>query len=735
MKKLIAIVITLIFIFESAGYGLPDTCKASLRIPMKFGSAQDVDYKDLLEQVYSFSPDLQRISISAEELWNRIKRFESETGLKFKPVFVRPLSSKNQSWEFFIGRVKAINAELKDMGVDRQDRQLLFERFHNNMLRTGSAASFGAITICVKDIEDSFNLYNQEFKDRAVSIFRQKVVPAAIISHDGNIKRAAGILKMVWESAKDLKPRQIPYFFEIVAESKLEGTLADIKNTTRDIINLIKFQPVIEWLSERVESLFPTPDSKERYLRQARSEFVDYLVPTLLSEYDDDFDMIEGIARSVIKEAEEIGPQHIAAFFRQKADSLRNLNHIRKELHTDIGLAVRGLKAFNVFIDRLPEPLKNKIKRLVWLKTVYAGIAPQNNVSFNSLVNSLSNSHDRDILFDAITANENFIIVNHGQGRSLVNIEAASNVIRKNMEVFPKEALEKDWLKNNHEEWSKAAHSDRYYLLSGLSRNAVDKHNLLNAVWKTLKKDNPELDKRGWAIFAKRITGLSAPMSGEERKKWAIFINEQMPGLLTYNQMDSMLDSFRVKNDIIQYQGFGLYDVLWAQELEKIFRKAERIIKAFGQEPGQGLEKPIEIPWNDLAAFIDSIDSWLSQKGVVILDAFVFGSRANGRQKKDSDLDIGLFIDKHITLDDYGKLKSLWRGQLKIDLLIYSYDDFKESLHQVHPEEYVNEELLEKMRQTVGSEAVDGLRIQIKALRSPVSRLLESTASEADKGL
>ncbi|MBU1912905.1 MAG: nucleotidyltransferase domain-containing protein, partial [Candidatus Omnitrophica bacterium] len=132
---------------------------------------------------------------------------------------------------------------------------------------------------------------------------------------------------------------------------------------------------------------------------------------------------------------------------------------------------------------------------------------------------------------------------------------------------------------------------------------------------------------------------------------------------------------------------------------------------------------PDAIPWSDVNAFVNAIDLWLDKKGIGILDAFVFGSRANGREKKASDIDIGIFVDKHITPEDYIKLKSLWKGKLKTDLLVYSYDDLKETIRQIHPETPLDDGLLEEMKRAVGSMASDAVRIQVR--RSAKEALLQ----------
>ncbi len=144
---------------------------------------------------------------------------------------------------------------------------------------------------------------------------------------------------------------------------------------------------------------------------------------------------------------------------------------------------------------------------------------------------------------------------------------------------------------------------------------------------------------------------------------------------------------------------------------------------ARAQKTIEHIVHPNAIPWGDVNVFVNAIDLWLEKKGVGILDAFVFGSRANAREKKTSDIDIGLFVDKHITRKDYSKLKSLWKGKLKVDLLIYSYDDLKDTIHQIHPEMPLDEGLLEEMKKAVGSLASDAVRIQVR--RSAKEALLQ----------
>lgn len=411
MKKLMAIVISFVFIFDSTGYCMPD----SLRVPLKFQEERDplkymaekiskrirsgsiktpadkrrivgtykgsrlyrlglnggvakngtiwlmprvgdtavlIDnkgnirfiradkiprsiigkpkeqdlYADLLLEEYKYDYLYRRRMISARELYKRIMFFTRRTGLAFNKEFIDIFLAPGEKYKKYRYRIISFNKKLRDFGIDRLERQKLFEKCMDRIAKdAGAKKKLKAIEICIGEVDTLFTKNGKvdHYREEAIEAFKKLVIPAAIIARAGRLKDVPKLLNIIIKSARDecIKPRYISTFFILTAKG-LEGEGGGfLRSDIVDIIRLINFQPVLERLSESVDT-----GGLGTETTKAKASFKDVLGPIALPACNNNTDQAEEMLKGIIESSRNKEPPMVAEFFEQEAKFLRNFD-------------------------------------------------------------------------------------------------------------------------------------------------------------------------------------------------------------------------------------------------------------------------------------------------------------------------------------------------------------------------------------------------------------------------
>lgn len=259
-------------------------------------------------------------------------------------------------------------------------------------------------------------------------------------------------------------------------------------------------------------------------------------------------------------------------------------------LPTDEKLANEGIIEFEKMIASLPKELGEKVRNDEDLFKTYCGIFPERGGLSGSLLNrSTITPEQTAILIEAINSNGWARVIRHAhRGHSIVNLKAATRVIRNNSVYFPEEALLDPvaWLISNPSQWygwyagvTQHILEIRYGLLSGFPLNACLKESEYHQVRKRLMDSMLPGETTEETVFINNFLMLGRDHTPEELARFSEILRNKGRGLFTEEEISLWEQMHSVEIDACGgFVGFDESDDAWALAAEDLYRNIKTTV-------------------------------------------------------------------------------------------------------------------------------------------------------------
>ena len=258
------------------------------------------------------------------------------------------------------------------------------------------------------------------------------------------------------------------------------------------------------------------------------------------------------------------------------------------QLPTDEKLASEGIVEFEKMIASLPQDLGEKVRNDEDLFKAYCGIFPELGGLSGCLLNrSTITPEQAAILIEAINSNGWAKVIRHAhRGHSIVNLKAATRVIRSNPAYFPEEALLDPavWLISNPSQWygwyagaMQYILEIRYGLLSGYPLNACLKEFEYYQVRKRLMDSMLPGETTEEAVFINNFLRLGKDPAPEELARFSEILRNKGRGLFTEDEISLWVKTHGV-GVCIGFVGFDESDDAWALAVDELYWKIKATV-------------------------------------------------------------------------------------------------------------------------------------------------------------
>ena len=263
------------------------------------------------------------------------------------------------------------------------------------------------------------------------------------------------------------------------------------------------------------------------------------------------------------------------------------------QLPTDEKLANEGIIEFEKLIISLPKELGEKVRNDEDLFKTYCGIFPERGGWSGSLLSrSTITPEQAAILIEAINSNGWARVIRHAhRGHSIVNLKAATRVIKNNPAYFPEEALLDPavWLISNPSQWygwyagaMQYTVEIRYGLLSGYPLNACLKEFEYYQVRKRLMDSILPGETTEEAVFINNFLRLGKDPAPEELARFGEIRRNKGRGLFTEDEILLWVKTHGV-GVCIGFVGFDESDDAWALAVDDLYRKIKTTVSFIAQ--------------------------------------------------------------------------------------------------------------------------------------------------------